>query len=157
MGFEIFVTEEELRSREVKDKRFPTLKSLLTNLLKEKFFAHSWSWADELLNYQKISTEDAYDKSCCLWLVPNYTSTLFRGFHEKCTWKHLQIQSSPYTHKLIITYDSANIPVIFSGTLLILASNIHSYNTRFVINLNFHRPTKSSSNDIEFPFVIFWI
>ena len=67
-----------------------------------------------------------------------------------CTWKHLQIQSSPYTHKLIITYDSANIPVIFSGTLLILASNIHSYNTRFVINLNFHRPTKSSRNDIEF-------
>lgn len=51
---------------------------------------------------------------------------------------------------MIITYDLANIPVIFSGTLLILASNIHSYNTRFVINLNFHRPTKSSSNDIEF-------
>ena len=43
MGFEIFVAEEELRSREVKDKRFPTLKGLLTNLLKEKFFAHSWS------------------------------------------------------------------------------------------------------------------
>ena len=77
MGFEIFVTEEELRSREVKDKRFPTLKSLLTNLLKEKFFAHSWSWADELLNYQKISTEDAYDKSCCLWLVPNYREVHF--------------------------------------------------------------------------------
>ena len=48
MGFEIFVEEEELRSREVEDKRFPTLKGLLTNLLKEKLFAPGGL---ELMNY----------------------------------------------------------------------------------------------------------
>ena len=48
MGFEIFVEEEELRSREVEDKRFPTLKGLLTNLLKEKLFAPRGL---ELMNY----------------------------------------------------------------------------------------------------------
>ena len=42
-----------------------------------------------------------------------------------------------FTHK--ITNNTTNIPNIFKGTL-ILASEIHSYNTRFVSNLNFYRP-----------------
>ena len=42
-----------------------------------------------------------------------------------------------FTHKIINT--TTNIPYIFKGTLT-LASEVHSYNTRFVSNLNFHRP-----------------
>ena len=42
-----------------------------------------------------------------------------------------------FTHKII--NHSTNIPNIFKGTLT-LASEVHSYNTRFVSNLNFHRP-----------------
>ena len=42
-----------------------------------------------------------------------------------------------FTHK--ITNNATNVPTIFKGTLT-LASEVHSYNTRFVSNLNFHRP-----------------
>ena len=42
-----------------------------------------------------------------------------------------------FTHKII--NNVANIPMIFKG-ILTLASEVHSYNTRFVSNLNFHRP-----------------
>ena len=42
-----------------------------------------------------------------------------------------------FTHKMI--NNTTNIPNIFKGTLT-LASEVHSYNTRFVSNLNFHRP-----------------
>ena len=41
-----------------------------------------------------------------------------------------------FTHKII--NNTTNIPNIFKGTLT-LASEAHSYNTRFVSNLNFHR------------------
>ena len=40
---------------------------------------------------------------------------------------------------LKITNNATSVPTIFSGTLTI-ASEDHSYNTRFVSNLNFHRP-----------------
>ena len=40
-----------------------------------------------------------------------------------------------FTHK--ITNNTTNIPNIFKGTLT-LPSEVHSYNTRFVSNLNFH-------------------
>ena len=42
-----------------------------------------------------------------------------------------------FTHK--ITNNLTNVPTILKGTLT-LASEVHSYNTRFVSNLNFHRP-----------------
>ena len=42
-----------------------------------------------------------------------------------------------FTNK--ITNNTTNIPNIFKGTLT-LASEVHSYNTIFVSNLNFHRP-----------------
>ena len=42
-----------------------------------------------------------------------------------------------FTHKII--NNTTNIPNIFKGTLT-LASEVHSYNTRFVSNINFHRP-----------------
>ena len=42
-----------------------------------------------------------------------------------------------FTHK--ITSGQANFPAIFSRTLT-LASEVHSYNTRFVTSLNFYRP-----------------
>ena len=42
-----------------------------------------------------------------------------------------------FTHKII--NNTTNIPTIFKGTLT-LASEVQSYNTRFVSNLNFHRP-----------------
>ena len=38
-----------------------------------------------------------------------------------------------------ITYNPTNIPMIFKGTLT-LASEVHSYNTRFVSTRNSHRP-----------------
>ena len=38
-----------------------------------------------------------------------------------------------------------NIPAIFSGTLT-LASEIHSYNTRFATNFNIYRPSISNNN-----------
>ena len=41
-----------------------------------------------------------------------------------------------FTHK--ITNNTTNVPTIFKGTLT-LASEVHSYNTRFISNLNFHR------------------
>ena len=40
---------------------------------------------------------------------------------------------------LKITNNATSVPPIFSGTLT-LASEVQSYNTRFVSNLNFHRP-----------------
>ena len=40
---------------------------------------------------------------------------------------------------LKITNNATSIPTIFSGTLT-LAFEVHSYNTRFVSNLNFNRP-----------------
>ena len=40
---------------------------------------------------------------------------------------------------LKITNNATSVPTIFSGTLTI-ASGDYSYNTRFVSNLNFHRP-----------------
>ena len=42
-----------------------------------------------------------------------------------------------FIHK--IKNDSANIPTIFSGSLT-LASEVHSYNTRFATNFNIYRP-----------------
>jgi len=42
-----------------------------------------------------------------------------------------------FTHK--ITNNATNVPTIFKGTFT-LASEVHSYITRFVYNLNFHRP-----------------
>ena len=42
-----------------------------------------------------------------------------------------------FTHKII--NNTTNIPDIFKGTLT-LASKAHSYNARFVSNLNFHLP-----------------
>ena len=42
-------------------------------------------------------------------------------------------------NSLHIINNTTNIPNIFKGTLT-LASEVHSYNTRFVSNLNFHRP-----------------
>ena len=38
-----------------------------------------------------------------------------------------------------ITYNPTNVPMIFKGTLT-LASEVHSYNTRFVSTRNSHRP-----------------
>ena len=42
-----------------------------------------------------------------------------------------------FTHKII--NNTSNIPTIFKGTLT-LASEVHSYNTRFVSEHNFYRP-----------------
>ena len=42
-----------------------------------------------------------------------------------------------FTHK--ITNNATNVPTIFKGTFT-LASEVHSYITSFVSNLNFHRP-----------------
>ena len=42
-----------------------------------------------------------------------------------------------FTYK--ITNNTTNVSMIFKGTLT-LASEVHSYNTRFASNLNFHRP-----------------
>ena len=42
-----------------------------------------------------------------------------------------------FTHK--ITNNTTNNPNVFEGTLT-LACEVRSYNTRFVSNLNFHRP-----------------
>ena len=42
-----------------------------------------------------------------------------------------------FTHK--ITSGQANFPAIFSRSLT-LASEVHSYNTRYVTSLNFYRP-----------------
>ena len=47
-----------------------------------------------------------------------------------------------FTHK--ITNNVTNVPMIFKGTLT-LASEVHSYNTSFVSNLNFHRPRISNN------------
>ena len=44
---------------------------------------------------------------------------------------------APFTHK--ITNNVTNVSTILKGTLT-LASEVHSYNTRFVSNLNFRRP-----------------
>ena len=41
-----------------------------------------------------------------------------------------------FTHK--ITKNTTNVPMIFKAALT-LASEVHSYNTRFISNLNFHR------------------
>ena len=45
-----------------------------------------------------------------------------------------------FIHK--ISNDPTNIPAIFSGTLT-LASEVHSYNTRFATNFNIYRPSIS--------------
>ena len=42
-----------------------------------------------------------------------------------------------FTRKII--NNTTNVPNIFKGTLT-LASEVNSYNTRFVSNVNFHRP-----------------
>ena len=42
-----------------------------------------------------------------------------------------------FTHK--ITNNATNVPMILKETFT-LASEVHSYNTRFISNLNFHRP-----------------
>ena len=42
-----------------------------------------------------------------------------------------------FMHK--ITNNATNVPTIFKGTFT-LASEVHSYITSFVSNLNFHRP-----------------
>ena len=42
-----------------------------------------------------------------------------------------------FTYK--ITNNVTNVPTILKGTLT-LATEVHSYNTRFVSNPNFHRP-----------------
>jgi len=47
-----------------------------------------------------------------------------------------------FTHK--ITNNVTNVPMIFKGTLT-PASEVHRYNTRFVSNLNFHRPRISNN------------
>ena len=47
-----------------------------------------------------------------------------------------------FIHK--IKNDPTNIPAIFSGTLT-LASEVHSYNTRFATNLNIYRPSISNN------------
>jgi len=47
-----------------------------------------------------------------------------------------------FTHKIL--YGSTNIPTIFRRTLT-RASEIHTHNTRFASNLNFHRP-KANNN-----------
>ena len=43
-----------------------------------------------------------------------------------------------------IKNDPINTPAIFSGTLT-LASEVHSYNTRFATNLNIYRPSISNN------------
>ena len=47
-----------------------------------------------------------------------------------------------FIHK--INNDPTNIPAIFSGTLT-LASEVHSYNTRFATNFNIYRPSISNN------------
>ena len=47
-----------------------------------------------------------------------------------------------FIHK--IKNDPTNIPAIFSGTLT-LASEVHSYNTRFATNFNIYRPSISNN------------
>ena len=47
-----------------------------------------------------------------------------------------------FTHK--ITNNATNVPMIFKGTLT-LASEVHSYNIRFVSNLDFHQPRISNN------------
>ena len=47
-----------------------------------------------------------------------------------------------FIHK--ITNDPTDIPAIFSGTLT-LASEVHSYNTRFATNFNIYRPSISNN------------
>ena len=55
-----------------------------------------------------------------------------------------------FTHK--ITSGQANFPAIFSGTLT-LASEVHSYNTRFVTSLNVYRPRVNNYGAATFSFV----
>ena len=47
-----------------------------------------------------------------------------------------------FTHK--ITNNATNVPMIFKGNLT-LAFEVHSYNTRFVSNHNFHQPRISNN------------
>ena len=55
-----------------------------------------------------------------------------------------------FTHK--ITNNVTNVSTILKGTLT-LASKVHSYNTRFVSNLNFHRPrTRNNYEAATFAF-----
>ena len=48
-----------------------------------------------------------------------------------------QFKVAFFTHK--ITNITTNVPMIFKGTHT-LSSEVHSCNTRFISNLNFHRP-----------------
>ena len=50
-----------------------------------------------------------------------------------------------------ITNNATNVPTIFDGTLT-LASEVHSYNTRFVSKLNFHRPRITNNYGATFAF-----
>ena len=56
-----------------------------------------------------------------------------------------------FTHKF--TNNATNVPTIFKGTFT-LASEVHSYITSFVSNLNFHRPRINNNyGAITFTFV----
>ena len=63
----------------------------------------------------------------------------FQSFGNPHTRKHLQILYIKF-----INNDPTNIPAIFSGTLT-LASEVHSYNTRFATNFNIYRPSISNN------------
>ena len=61
-----------------------------------------------------------------------------------------------FTHKIL--NDSTNIPTVFHRTLT-QASEVHTYNTRFAANLNFHRPKVNNNyGSSTFSFVAskFW-
>ena len=61
-----------------------------------------------------------------------------------------------FTHQIL--NDSTNIPTVFHRTLT-QASEVHTYNTRFAANLNFHRPKVNNNyGSSTFSFVTskFW-
>ena len=77
--------------------------------------------------------------------LEGFTCFLFPFYHQATAYLgdrgHFKLKNklkiALFTHK--ITSGQANFPAIFSRTLT-LASEVHSYNTRFVTSLNFYRP-----------------
>ena len=68
---------------------------------------------------------------------------IFRNLLEILTLENIyKFKLVLFIHK--INNDPTNIPAIFSGTLT-LASEVHSYNTRFATNFNIYRPSISNN------------
>ena len=66
-------------------------------------------------------------------------------------FSHNRESSAPYLKLLdILNIDEANIPEVFQN-FLVKVSDIHSHNTRYASNLNFHVPRVRSNTHLSLP------